>query len=178
MATTMAKARARRLHLADGPSCHWPGEYLSSRIQGGHPAPAPTPSRLGTNDSFNSPQDRCILARSTLAESSTTSQAPQTRWSDASRSSPPRPDPTTSSSTEHASPRMADGRRRDHAGGRSGQGQFDHHCRRGQSSEGREVSQPRNNQSGFARLPGDVTPSVPRAWVTSRSHARSWHGLL
>ena len=40
VATTMAKARARRLHLADGPPCHWPGEYLSSRLKGGHPAPA------------------------------------------------------------------------------------------------------------------------------------------
>ena len=37
-----------------------------------------------------------------------------------------------------------------HAGGRGGQGQSDHDCRCGQSSEGRKLSQSGNDQSGFA----------------------------
>ncbi len=46
-------------------------------------------------------------------------------------------------------------RHRNHADARGGQGQSDHDCRRGQSSESRKLSHSRNDQSGLAGLPID-----------------------
>src|SRR5919109_4801853 len=71
VATTIAQARTRRLHLANGASCHWSSQYLSSRIKGDHPPVTQAPPRLGANDPASCPQDGCLLGNSTPAKSST-----------------------------------------------------------------------------------------------------------
>jgi len=110
MATTMAKARARRLHLTDGSSSHWPDEYLSRRITGDDPSPAPAPSRLSTSHTVSGTQDGCLLVRPAAPESSMHSQAPQTPGLDAPLSTASRPTPTTAWLTGSSASRMADGR--------------------------------------------------------------------
>jgi len=109
VATTSTKARTRRLHLIHGPSRHWSGQYLSSRIKRGHPSLAHPPSRLGTSHTFSSTQDGYLLVRPAAPESSRHSQAPQTNGLDAPRSFASRPTPTTARLTEHSASRMADG---------------------------------------------------------------------
>jgi hypothetical protein len=75
------------------------------------------------------------LSRSAEASSSTNRQAPQTSRLDAPLSTPSRLDPTTSSPTRFPAPGMANGRTRDHARGRGGQGESDQHRRCHEKSE-------------------------------------------
>src|SRR5258708_14470066 len=83
VATTIAKARTRRLNVPNGSSGHWSVEYLSQAITGDHPPPAHASPRLGTQHPFSCTQDGCLLARSASAESSTHSDAAQTGGADA-----------------------------------------------------------------------------------------------
>ena len=53
VATTITKAGTQQLHLADGTSSHWPGEYVSSRMKGGYPSATQTPPRLGASYSLS-----------------------------------------------------------------------------------------------------------------------------
>ena len=48
--------------------------------------------------------------------------------------------------------------------GRGRQSEPDQYCRCHQSPQGRKLSQPRHNQSCFARLSIDVAPGVPEVW--------------
>ena len=63
VATTITQTRAHRLNLPDGTPCHWPGEYLSKRIEGSDLAVAPASPWLGTAHPFSGSQDGCLLAR-------------------------------------------------------------------------------------------------------------------
>ena len=110
MATTMAKAWARRLHLADRSPCHRLDEHFSRRITASHPAPAPAPSWLGAEHPVNGTQDGCLLDRSAAAESSRNSPSAQTCRPHAPRPPASRLAPTPSCGTLHSPSRMADGR--------------------------------------------------------------------
>ena len=129
VATTVAKVRTRRLHLADVSLRNWPDGYLSSYLERSHPSLVTASSGVGRatlvkalkTNSFWRDQPRprqAALARLLKQAGLARRDLPHHDLTE----------PTASGFPEHASTGMVDGCSRDHAGASGGQSQPDQYC--------------------------------------------------